>query len=281
MSPTPRRLKHRGRHAPPSARSPQLAIGADPSAGLRALVEEGITIVAALNARDDLEQAAASTLRLGSLTSGMWRALSRELSTAAERLHRSTTERLQDSQRRARALDVDMEQVIAAGGAAGHLVEHRETLESLIKPGADARYLLGANMLFGFSLDAALDAEGEDDESQPNAGTVVVSLFLWQTPLQPAIVSIAPSLLVNLIDAPQAGEDRPAALAVSVPPPLLHALTTECELTTEAVSQSVITLGMACLSAHHIDEEPLDGEDDEEEHTDDDLERDGGPSGNI
>ena len=76
---------------------------------------------AALNARDDLIAAAMSMQRLGSLTSGMWRALSRELATAAERLERESDEHLDGLYRRARALDVDPDAVLEAGVAAGHL----------------------------------------------------------------------------------------------------------------------------------------------------------------
>jgi len=51
---------------------------------------------ATLQARDDLGAAAISMHRLGSLTSGMWRALSRELVTAAERLDRQSDELLRE-----------------------------------------------------------------------------------------------------------------------------------------------------------------------------------------
>jgi len=87
---------------------------------------------ATLQARDDLGAAAISMHRLGSLTSGMWRALSRELVTAAERLDRQSDEYLDDVYRRAQALEVAPDAVLAVGVAAGHLDEHRETLESLL-----------------------------------------------------------------------------------------------------------------------------------------------------
>jgi hypothetical protein len=110
-------------------RTPQAAGRVDPAAALRSLIQEGIVTAAALHTRDDLIVAAMSMQRLGSLTSGMWRALSRELATAAERLERESDEHLDNLNRRARALDVDADAVLEAGVAAGHLDEHRETLE--------------------------------------------------------------------------------------------------------------------------------------------------------
>src|SRR4051794_20729602 len=75
----------------------------DPAAALRSLIQEGIVTAAALTAREDLMVAAMSMQRLGSLSSGMWRALSRELATAAERLERESDEHLDHVNRRARA----------------------------------------------------------------------------------------------------------------------------------------------------------------------------------
>ena len=208
MSRTPRRSRHLGRHAPSSARAAHVASGVDPAAGLRALVEEGIVAAAALNARNDLELAAASTQRLGALTSGMWRALSRELATAAERLDRSTMERMDDIQRRAAVLQVEADDVFRAGEAAAHLAEHRDTLETLLGPDDDGRRLLGPNLLFGFNLDAddadddddaddadhEADADDDDDDGESAPHPVRVTLFLWPEPLTPAVVSIVPSL---------------------------------------------------------------------------------------
>jgi beta-glucosidase len=99
--------------------------------------EDGLEDLGGLGGLDrvadaDLAAAAASLGRLGALTSGVWRALSRELAGAAERLDRQTQERLDDVHRRARALAVDPDAVMAAGIAAGHLEEHRATLSTLL-----------------------------------------------------------------------------------------------------------------------------------------------------
>src|SRR3954447_15332319 len=97
-------------------RTPQVAVQVAPAAALRSLIQEGIVSAAALTAREDLMVAAMSMQRLGSLSSGMWRALSRELATAAERLERESDEHLDHVNRRARAQDVDPDAVLEAGG---------------------------------------------------------------------------------------------------------------------------------------------------------------------
>ena len=116
--------------------------------------------------------------RLGSLTSGMWRALSRELATAAERLERETDRHLDSLQRRARALDADMDAALEAGIAAGHLDEHRETLERVLPTLEEAvRRLAQPDVLLGFSVDdeAALgDEQLDEDEVDTSDDSEVV-----------------------------------------------------------------------------------------------------------
>jgi hypothetical protein len=281
VSRLPHRTRHLGRQGPPADRGPRVAIGVDPVGGLRALVEEGIVTAAALNARDDLELAAASTQRLGALTSGMWRALSRELATAAERLDRSTMERMDDIERRARALHVDADDVAAAGVAAIHLAEHRETLETLLQPDEDAHLLAGTSLLLGFSIDALEDhPDVVDDDAEPGPGSVSVTVFLWPAPLTPAIVSIAPALPGGT-DAADEPENMALDLGLAAPAPLLEALAVASGLAADRVSQALSALGVACWTAHHLDEQPTDELDDEldEEEIDDDVEADGGPDG--
>lgn len=113
------RLLHTGRPyapapqiAPPWRRvSParQAAVTAEPVAPARGLVQASIITAAALDAANDLATAAASVRRLGQLSSGMWRALGRELATAAERLDRQAQEHLDDLERQSGVLQVDPE----------------------------------------------------------------------------------------------------------------------------------------------------------------------------
>jgi hypothetical protein len=116
---------------------------------------EGIVTAAALSARDDLDAAARSTQRLGQLTSGMWRALSHELAEASERQNREVDEHLDEASRRAKALHVAPDVVLAAGVAANHLAEHRERLEALLPTLEDeeVRCLAVTEVRLGFSVD--------------------------------------------------------------------------------------------------------------------------------
>jgi hypothetical protein len=261
----PRRISHRGSRP---LRAAGGAVEHDPAARLRALIGEGIIAAAALSARDDLEVAAASTQRLGSLTSGMWRALSKELVTAAERLDRSTADRLDDISRRARSLDVDEADVIAAGVAAGHLDSHRETLESLVPAGDAARLLLGKDMLFGFSIDepllnededededegnlAAADAGADTDDDEPLPWSVRVRLFLWPAPLKSASVSFNP---LPIEEATEPYPAQPANLNVEASELLIEALGKATSLSVDSVERALSDLGVACFTAHLMDE---------------------------
>ena len=97
----------------------------------------------------------------------MWRALSCELATAAERLERESDEHLDNLYRRARALDVDPDAALEAGIAAGHLDEHRETLERVLPTlDEDVRRLAQPDVLLGFSVDdeVALGEEQLDED---------------------------------------------------------------------------------------------------------------------
>jgi hypothetical protein len=271
----PRRISHRGSRP---LRAPGGAVEPDPSARLRALVAEGIIAAAALSARDDLEVAAASTQRLGSLTSGMWRALSKELATAADRLDRSTAERLDDIGRRARSLDVDEADVIAAGVAAGHLDSHRETLGTLVPKDEDARLLLGNDMLFGFGIDEPLldepdteddealaDDQDEDEDEDSLPWTVRVRLFLWPAPLKSAAVSFNP-LPIDETQAEPAGP--PANLTVEASELLIEAVGNAVNWPVERVEKALADLGVACFTAHLMDEVAED-EDADDDETDD------------
>ena len=148
------RSRRRGRRPSPDR---QVAVTAEPAAPARALVQAGIITAAALDAANDLATAAASVHRLGQLTSGMWRALGRELATAAEQLDRQVQERLDDLERQAQALQVDPGAALTAGMAAGHLEEHRATLETLLPSLAeDIRRLAVPDLLLGIVIEGPL-----------------------------------------------------------------------------------------------------------------------------
>jgi hypothetical protein len=214
------------RRSASNASRPHTSAPVDAAAALRSLIQDGIVAAAALAARDDLARAAESMARLGTLTSGMWRALSRELVTASERLDRQSAEHLDNVMRRARAVDVAPDAVLAAGAAAAHLDEHRAALDELLPTlSEDARRLAAPDVLFGFSVDLDDEASFDNldaDQPDPAAGgapepdeglgvAIHVLLYVWAAPLNPVYVSIAA--------APPKGEGEGAAepeLSVSV-----------------------------------------------------------------
>jgi len=238
---------------------------------------------AALDARDDLDAAAVSMERLGQLTSGMWRALSHELAEAAERLDRQVDEHLDEVSRRAKALEVAPEAVLAAGVAAGHLAEHREALEALLPNlEEEVRRLAASDVLLGFSVeddvlvedDAVdeddLEATGEDGtDSEPGADTPVpavdVWLFLWPAPFNPARVRVTPDPELARSDAPpDIASVGVGAVADDV---ALEALSALPGVQRGDVLPALAALGLACWSAHladeHVEEDEADSDEDD------------------
>ena len=255
---------------------------------MRALVQAGIITAAALEASDDLTTAAGSLHRLGQLTSGMWRALSRELATAAERLDRHVQEHLDDLQRRAQALQVEPEAALSAGMAAGHLEEHRATLEALLQSlEEDARRLATPEMLLGFVVEGPVppdDDEGDEDDrgATPTSAAAVADeasaaeaslgvqlwLFFWPAPLSPAGVTITP----RFADPGTSAQDQAVSVAVDVglATPLTDALVRAAGVPTERLPSALSELAAVCWTAHQLDEQGANVE------TDDDLAADEG-----
>ena len=219
--------------------------------------------------------------RLGQLTSGMWRALSHELAEAAERLDRQVDEHLDEVSRRAKALDVAPDAVLAAGVAAGHLAEHREALEALLPNlEEEVRRLAASDVLLGFSVEDEVlvedDTVDEDDleataedgtDAEPGADMPVpavdVWLFLWPAPFSPTRVRVTPHLAV-----PQ-GQATPDVASVGVgvvaDDVLLEALGALPGVLREDILPALSALGLACWSAHLADEHSEDDDTDDDD----------------
>ena len=270
------RSRRRGRRP---ARDRQVAVTAEPAAPARALVQAGIITAAALDAADDLATAAASVHRLGQLTSGIWRALSRELATAAERLDRQVQERLDDLERRAQALQIDPDAALTAGVAAGHLEEHRATLEGLLPSlEEDVRRLAVPDILFGFVIEGPLvPDEGDDDDAgdEHDGGAVAeaplamqVWLFFWPAPLSPTGVRIAPRVADTSASAPD--EVVSVEVDVGIVAPVTDELARAAGLPAERVPSALSELAMACWTAHQLDERDDDDDGDGDDGDGDD-----------
>ena len=273
--------RRRGRRPSPAQ---QAAVTAEPAAPARALVQAGIITAATLDAANDLANAAASVHRLGQLTTGMWRALSRELATAAEQLDRQVQEHLDDLERRAQALQVDPEAALTAGMAAGHREEHRATLETLLPSlEEDVRRLAVPDILLGFVIESPLvPDEGDDGDAgeEHDAGAVLeaapalhVWLFFWPAPLSPAGVRIAPRLADTSASAPDEAVsvevDVDVDVDVGIAAPVTDGLVRAAGLPGERLPSALSELAMACWTAHQLDEHDDDDDGDADGGDDD------------
>jgi hypothetical protein len=269
---------------------PRPARQTDPTELRRSLVHEGIVTAAALTACSDLGTAATSMARLGELTSGMWRALSRELLAAAERLDHQVEEHLDEVSRRAKALDVAPAAVLAVGAAAGHLAEHRETLETLVPNlEEEVQRLAAPDVLLGFSVDDevlveddtledddlasagedGLDEDGLDEDAAAesdgvgSALAIEVWLFLWPAPFNPARVRIMPELAESESDAtPDVSSIGVGAVADDV---LIDALSAMPGLSRDDILPALSALGMVCWSVHQANDHGDDGNADDDD----------------
>lgn len=256
----------------------QVAVTTEPVGPARALVQSAVITAAALDAADDLATAAGSVHRLGQLTSGMWHALGRELATAAERLDQQVQKHLDDLERRAQALQVDPEAALTAGMAAGHLEEHRATLDTLLPSlEEDVRRLAVPDILFGFVIDGPLvPDEGDDDTAgeEHDGGAVVeaplaiqVWLFFWPAPFSPAGVRIAP----RVADTGASATDEAVSVEVDVgiATPGTDELARAAGLPAERLPSTLAELAMACWTAHQLDERDEDDDGDRDDDGDD------------
>ncbi len=267
----PRSRRHRG--PPPPPRAPRPTATPEPASPVRSLIQAAIVTAAALDAHDDLAAAAASLQRLGRLTSGMWRALGQELATAAERLDRQARDRLDDLHRQAQVLRVDPHGALAAGVAAGHLEEHRATLDTVVSTLAeDVRRLAVSEILLGFTIDASIrpddDEPEEEDASAAAEAAVWIWLFLWPAPLTPAGVAITPMVT----DTQSAAPERAVSMEVDVEmaAPLVDVLALASGVPTERLPSALSALALACWTAHQVDERDEDEDNDEAEDDADD-----------
>jgi hypothetical protein len=274
-------LRNRGRSSA-VARRPRPVRHTDPGAALRALVQEGIVTAAALAACSDLGAAAVSMERLGELTSGTWRAFSRELLAAAERLDRQAEEHLDEVTRRAKALDVAPAAVLAVGVAAGHLAEHAETLETL-GPNLEeeVQRLAASDVLIGFSVDdevlvgddtleedelAIAVGDGPDAEAEAESGDdgpalgIDVWLFLWPAPFNPARVRITPELGESKVD--EVSDVASVGIGAEADEVLVDGLSALPGLSPDDILPALAALGLACWSAHQADDHGADDDTD-------------------
>lgn len=157
-------------------------------------VQAAVVAAAHASTYDRVSAALDACTRLGSLTSGQWRAAARDLERLKEGLQRALDGLGQDLTRRAAALGVEEETLWTVGEAAEFFDTVREdALDELDEDGPAAR-LLQSSALLGATL--------LDDGEATNRGSTLV--FGWADPLQPAVWPWE----ANWVVASDAGDDE-------------------------------------------------------------------------
>jgi hypothetical protein len=139
-------------------------------------VQAAIVASAHLAAYEHVTAAAEACKRLGSLTSGRWRAAARDLATLEDDLQTGFASAAEELASRADTIGVPEDTLWTVGDAAGTLDLLRESALEELEPDARARRVLDGQVLFGASF--------MEDAELPDRGTTL--LFGWPAPLDPA-----------------------------------------------------------------------------------------------
>jgi hypothetical protein len=139
-------------------------------------VQAAIVASAHMTAYESVAAAAHACRRLGGLTSGRWRSVSRDLDGLEDELHTASARAAESVAEQAARLGVHDETLWTAGDAAATLDLLRDdALEEVDADSAAARVLQG-QVVFGSSF--------LEDPEVPDRGTTL--LFGWPEPLAPA-----------------------------------------------------------------------------------------------
>jgi hypothetical protein len=140
-------------------------------------VQAAILASAHLSAYEHVSAAAQACQRLGSLSSGRWRAAARELASLEDDLQTAFGNAAEALTARADDLGVPEDALWTVGDAAGTLDLLRDpALEELEEDDTRAARILKGDVLFGTSF--------VEDPELPDRGTTL--LFSWSDPLSPA-----------------------------------------------------------------------------------------------
>jgi hypothetical protein len=145
-------------------------------APLAKAVEVAIVASAHLTAYEHLSAAHRAVQRLGSLSSGRWRAAARDLQRLEDDLQKSVPDVTRDVAAHADSLGIDEDALWAAGDAAATLDLLREPALEMLETESAAASLLTGDTVFGVAV--------MDDAEAPDRGTTLV--FSWAEPLAPA-----------------------------------------------------------------------------------------------
>jgi hypothetical protein len=227
-------------------------------------VQAGIVASAHLTAYEHVSAASQACQRLGSLTSGRWRAAARQLGEIEDDLQRSFASASEELTSQAEELGVPEEALWTVGDAAGTIDLLREAaLEELDEDDQRGANVLQGTVLFGASF--------VEDPELPDRGTTL--LFGWPDPFSPATWPWQANWIVgdgkDSDDAEAAQElDLFEAGEMEGDDPLLADLADElaCSKTEAraALRSAAMALTRASLLAGAGDEEDEDSDDDED-----------------
>ena len=139
-------------------------------------VQAAILASAHLAAYEHVSAAAQACRRLGSMTSGRWRSVARDLDGLEDELQTAFANSAEAVTERATSLGLSEETLWTVGDAAATLDLLREAALDELDEDSPAEKLLQGSVLFGASF--------VEDPDLPDRGTTL--LFAWPEPLSPA-----------------------------------------------------------------------------------------------
>jgi len=161
-------------------------------------VQASILASAHLAAYEHVSAAALACRRLGSLTSGRWRSVARDLDGLEEELQAAFATAAEAVTDRAAILGVHEDTLWTAGDAAATLDLLRESALEEVAEDSPAARLLQGSVLFGTSF--------VEDPDLPDRGTTL--LFGWPEPLSPATWPWQANWVVGDGQEEEAAEDQ-------------------------------------------------------------------------
>ncbi len=226
---------------------------------LREAVESGIIASAYLTAFERMALTVDTCGRLGRLTSGRWRAATKDLERLRDELERGLEQMTDDVARRASKLDLPVEAFWTAGDAAGLYDLFRDDALGELEPDSVGARLLRNDVLFGATF--------LDDPDVPNRGTTL--LFGWADPLFPATWSWEGNWIAT--DGEEDGEeeeelDLSEAGGLQTGEPLLDEVARRLELSPELAQEALVEAAQALTRVSLL--AALSDEDDEESEDD-------------
>jgi hypothetical protein len=227
-------------------------------------VQAAILASAHLAAYEHVSAAAAACRRLGSMTSGRWRSVARDLDGLEDELQTAFANSAEAVTERATSLGLSEETLWTVGDAAATLDLLREAALDELDEGSPAEKLLQGSVLFGASF--------VEDPDLPDRGTTL--LFAWPEPLSPATWSWQANWVVGDGQDEDSGEDELdlyESAEIDGEGPMLAELADELSCSRDdaraALRDAALALTRASLLAGadtESDDDDLDDEDDEQ-----------------